>query len=38
MNEKKLRKVLKDSVTNDKIRTGTKEVFQNIKVNNLILT
>jgi ribosomal protein L7Ae-like RNA K-turn-binding protein len=38
MNEKKLKKVLKDSVTNDKIRTGTKEVLQHIKGTNLILT
>ncbi len=38
MNEKKLRKVLKESVTNDKIRTGTKEVFQYMKGTNLILT
>ena len=38
MNEKKLRKVLKDAVANDKIRTGTKEVFQYIKGTNLILT
>ena len=38
MNERKLRKDLKDSVTNDKIRTGIKEVIQYIKGTNLILT
>ncbi len=38
MNEKKLRKVLRESVTNEKIRTGKKEVFQYMKGTNLILT
>jgi large subunit ribosomal protein L30e len=38
MNEKKLKKILKEAVTNDKIKTGTKEVFQYIKGTNLILT
>jgi large subunit ribosomal protein L30e len=38
MNEKKLKKVLKEAVANDKIKTGTKEVFQYIKGTNLLLT
>ena len=31
MNEKKLKKILKDAVTEKKIKTGTKEVLQYIK-------
>jgi large subunit ribosomal protein L30e len=37
MNEKKLKKILKDAVTNKKLRTGAKEVLQFIKGTNLIL-
>jgi large subunit ribosomal protein L30e len=37
MNEKKLKKMLKDAVTDKKMRTGTKEVLQYIKGTNLIL-
>ncbi|MDQ6723804.1 MAG: ribosomal L7Ae/L30e/S12e/Gadd45 family protein [Thermoproteota archaeon] len=38
MNEKKLKKILKDAVTNKKLKTGSKEVLQFIKGTNLILT
>ena len=31
MNEKKLKKILKDAVTNKKLKTGSKEVLQFIK-------
>ena len=37
MNEKKLKKILKDAVTNKKLKTGAKEVLQFIKGTNLIL-
>ncbi len=38
MNEKKLKKILKDAVTNKKLKTGSKEVLQFVKGTNLILT
>ncbi len=37
MNEKKLKKILKDAITNKKLKTGAKEVLQFIKGTNLIL-
>ena len=37
MNEKKLKKILKDAATEKKIKNGTKEVLQYIKGTNLIL-
>ncbi|MBA3750488.1 MAG: ribosomal L7Ae/L30e/S12e/Gadd45 family protein [Nitrosopumilus sp.] len=38
MNEKKLKKILKEAVTDKKLKTGAKEVIQFIKGTNLILT
>jgi large subunit ribosomal protein L30e len=38
MNEKKLKKILKEAVTDKKLKTGAKEVIQYIKGTNLILT
>jgi large subunit ribosomal protein L30e len=38
MNEKKLKKILKDAGTNKKLKTGSKEVLQSIKGTSLILT
>lgn len=37
MNEKKLGKILKDAVSNSKLRTGFKEVMQYIKGTKLIV-
>ncbi len=37
MNEKKLKKILKDAVTNKKVKTGSKEVLQFIKGTNLLM-
>lgn len=38
MNEKKLKKMLKDAAENKKLKVGTKEVQKSIKGTNLILT
>jgi ribosomal protein L7Ae-like RNA K-turn-binding protein len=38
MNDKKLKKVLKDALENKKLKTGAKEVQQAIKGTSLILT
>jgi large subunit ribosomal protein L30e len=38
MNEKKLKKILKESMENKKVKIGAKEVQQSIKGTNLILT
>jgi large subunit ribosomal protein L30e len=37
MNDKKLKKILKDALENKKIKTGAKEVQQSIKGTSLIL-
>ena len=37
MNDKKLKKILKDALENKKLKTGTKEVQQSIKGTSLIL-
>ena len=38
MNDKKLKKILKDAMENKKLKTGAKEVQQSIKGTSLILT
>ena len=38
MNDKKLKKILKDALENKKLKTGAKEVQQSIKGTSLILT
>lgn len=38
MNDKKLKKILKDASENKKLKTGAKEVQQSIKGTSLILT
>jgi len=38
MNDKKLKKILKDAMANKKLKTGAKEVQQSIKDTSLILT
>jgi large subunit ribosomal protein L30e len=37
MNDKKLKKILKDALENKKLKTGAKEVLQSIKGTSLIL-